>query len=243
MSSHHNLALLQGSEPQLLDTDHIHNHEAVVALHRTVYSFHTTSTSKTDAAEAALRAWFEDWLTIPVCHFFYMPMSAYMHLTISAVILLRRARLVLLTRYWQRDSSSPEMHMNNNAVTSTSVDIGGSSNDLMLDLLDRLASRFKEAKREMAAAHCSKWSNDFLDLLSWKFRERKACIEKWADVFDNEAQVNARIRDEAREGHRSGESSGDGGDLTAFETTDETGLWLDPLEALLHDGDAYESWS
>ncbi|KAK7428872.1 hypothetical protein QQZ08_004642 [Neonectria magnoliae] len=229
VSSHHKFALLQLLEPQLLDADHIQNHEAVAALHHTPDYFHTPSTSKKDAADTALRAWFEDWLTIPVCHFFYLPMSGYLHLTNATVILLRRARLALLTRYRQGDSYAPEADMNNIGAVSTSIDAGS---DLMLDLLDRLASRFEEARIEMAAAHCSKWANDFLDLVSWKLRERKACIEKWINVISNEAHVN-----------RPGELGGDGGDLTTFQTMDESGLWLDSLEALLMGGgDAYESW-
>lgn len=133
--------------------------------------------------------------------------------------------------------------MNSNGAASTSIDASGSSNDLMLDLLDRLASRLEEARIEMAAAHCSEWANDFLDLISWKLRERKECIEKWINVIANEAHVNARSSDKAGEGHGSGVSLGDGGDLTAFGTADELGLWLDPLEALLMGGgDACESW-
>ncbi|KEZ45802.1 hypothetical protein SAPIO_CDS1616 [Scedosporium apiospermum] len=243
VSSHHNFALLQLLESQLFDADHNQNHEAVAALQHAPDYFRIPSTRKTDAADTALRAWFEDWMTIPVCHFFYMPMSGYLHLTNATVILLRRARLVLLTRYRQGDSYAPETHMNNNGAASTSADAGGSSNDLMLDLLDRLASRFEEARKEMAAAHCSEWANDFLDLISWKLKERKACIEKWVDVIANEAHANARGGVEAGESHRPGESGGDGGDLTAFETVEDPSLWLDPLEALLlGGGNPYESW-
>ncbi|KPM46317.1 hypothetical protein AK830_g26 [Neonectria ditissima] len=99
VSSHHNFALLQLLEPQLFDAEHVKSHEAVAALYHTPDYFRTPSTSKKDAADTAPRAWFEDWLTIPVCHFFYMPMSGYLHLTNATVILLRRARLALLTRY------------------------------------------------------------------------------------------------------------------------------------------------
>lgn len=237
--------MLQLLEPQLLDTDHIRNQEAVAALCHTPDYFHEPSTSKRDAADTALRAWFEDWLTIPVCHFFYMPMSGYLHLTNATVVLLRRARVALLTRHRQGNSYAPaDTDMNNNGVTSTTMDAGGSSDDLMLDLLDRLASRFEEARIEMAAAHCSEWANDFLDLVSWKLRERKTCIEKWVNVIANEAHVNERSGVEAGESHGPGDlGGGDGGDLTAFQTMDEPGLWLDPLEALLlSGGDAYDSW-
>lgn len=219
-----------------MDADHIQNHEAVATLRHTPDYFHTPSTSRTDAADTALRAWFEDWLTIPVCHFFYMPMSAYLHLTNATVILLRRARLVLLTRYRQGDSYVPEMQLNNNRAVSTTINAGGDSNDLMLDLLDRLASRLEGARIEIASAHCSEWSNDLLDLISWKLRERKTCIEKWINVIADEAHVNSRSGVEAGESHGSDESVGYGGGLTAFGTVNETALWLDPLEALLLGG-------
>lgn len=236
--------MLQLLEPQLLDTDHTQNHEAVAALRNTPDYFHIPSTSKRDAADTALTAWFEDWLTIPVCNFFYMPMSSYLHLTNATVILLRRARLALLTRLRQGDSYAPEMGLVNDGAAFTSSDVGGSSNDLMLDLLDRLASRFEEARREMTAAHCSEWANDLLDLISWKLRERKACIEKWVKVISNEAHVNARNGVETGgESQRPGEPGGDGGDFTAFQTVDQSSLWLDPLEALLMGGgDVYDSW-
>lgn len=246
VSSHHHLALAQLLEPNLLDPDRIQNQEAIAALHHTPDYFRTPSTSKKDAANTALRNWFEDWLTIPVCHFFYMPMSGYSHLTHATVILLRRARLALLTLYRQGGSHAPETDMAHRGAPCTGSDADGSSSDLMLDLLDRLASRLEEARVEMAAAHCSEWANDFLDLVSWKLRERKACIEKWTRVIANEAHAaNARSGIEAGgESHRRpGESGGDGGDLTAFPTMDEPSLWLDPLEALLMSGgEAYESW-
>lgn len=171
-------------------------------------------------------------------------MSAYLHLTSVTVILLRRARLALLTRLRQGDSYAPETDINNGDVASKRIDAGGSSDDLMLDLLARLASRFEEARVEMAAAHCSEWANAFLDQVSWKLRERKACIEKWINIIANEAYANPRIGVEAGgKSYGSGELGGDGGDATTLQTMDESGLWLDSFEALLLGrGDNYESW-
>ena len=235
--------MLQLLEPQRLDPDHNRDHEAVSALRNTPDYFRTPSANKTDAADTALRAWFEDWLTIPVCHFFYMPMSAYLHLTNATVVLLRRSRLVLLTRYRQGDSNAPETHMSNSGAASSGIDAGDSSNDLMLDLLERVASRFEEGRVEMAAALCSEWANDLLDLVAWKLRERKACIEKWVTAIANEAHVNVRSGVEVGDDHGPGNSAGDGSDFTAFGTMDGPGLWLDPLEALLlGGGNPSESW-
>lgn len=231
VSSHYNSALLQLLEPQLVDVNDFQEDGAVAALHHTPDYFRVVSNSRKDVADTALRAWFEDWLTIPVCHFFYLPMSAYLQLTNAVVILLRRSRL-LLTRHPIGDFYPPQMGIN--GVPFASVD-AGSSNDLMLSLLDRLALRFEEARKEMAAAHCSEWANDFLDLVSWKLRERKACIEKWMKIIA-EAQLNAPSGVEA------GGSLGNGGDLTASFNMDEPTLWLDSLDELLVGADAYESW-
>lgn len=228
VSSHHSLAMLQLLEPQLLNADHVRHHEAITALQNTPAYFHVPSISKTDSADTALRAWFEDWLAIPVCHFFYMPSSAYLHLTNATVVLLRRSRLVLLTRYRQGN-----LHALGTGASTSS----GTSDDLMLDLLDRLASRLEEARVEMAAALCAEWNNDLLDLVAWKLRERKACIEKWVEAIANE---NARRVAGVGAINGTGE---DPGDFSGFGTIDEQGLWLDPLEALLMSGgDGYGSW-
>ncbi|KAL2808906.1 hypothetical protein BJX63DRAFT_407635 [Aspergillus granulosus] len=243
VSSHRNFALLQLLEPQLVDMSRFQNYEAVTTLHHTPDNFHTTSESRKDAADTALRAWFEDWLTIPVCHFFYMPMSGYLQLMDATVILLRRSRLMLLARYRVGDSYTPETDTNSNGASSMSVGAGRSLDELMLNLLDRLASRFEEARIEMAAAHCSEWANDFLNLVAWKLRERKTCIERWINIIAYEGHVNAISGVEVGGSHRLGESGwGEGGDSTAFQNIDEPELWLDPLEELLLGGDALESW-
>lgn len=114
---------------------------------------------------------------------------------------------------------------------------------MMLDLLERLASRFEEARIEIAAAHCFEWSNGLLDLVAWKLRERKACIEKWMKIISTEAQSNALSSAETEGNQKPGEGCEDEGNFTASQNMEETALWLDPLEALLLGGDAYDSWS
>lgn len=226
-----------------MDVDRLRNHEAVDALHHTPEYFHTASKSRKDAADTALRAWFEGWLTIPVCHFFYMPMSGYLQLMNATTILLRRARFTLLARHRLGDSYPPETDINHNGASFPNIDAGSNSNDLMLDLLDRLASRFEEARVEMAAALCYEWANDYLDLLAWKLRERKSCIEKWTKVITSEAQSNALSGIEAGGSHRPGESGRDeGGSSTAAPNMDQPPPWLHPLETFLLGGDPNESW-
>lgn len=219
------------------------NYEAVAALQHTPDYFRTTPECIKNAADTALRAWFEDWLIIPVCHFFYMPMTGYLQLMDATVILLRRCRLTLLARYRLGDSHLPETDTSHNGASSMNVDVDSSSDDLMLNLLDRLASRFEEARIEMAAAHCSEWANDFLNLVAWKLRERKACIEKWIKVIANEAHINALRGAEAEAGHKLGDSGWDeGGDTTAFQSMEEPAPLLDSFEEFLMDDDAFESW-
>ncbi|KAL3477188.1 hypothetical protein BJX99DRAFT_226520 [Aspergillus californicus] len=222
VSSHHNFALLQLLEPHLVEIPGSQS-EAVAALQHTPEYFH-----RKDAAEIALRTWFEDWLTIPVCHFFYMPMSAFLQLLDTTVVLLRRSRLTLLARYQLGDAYPPDLN-----EVSTSMDASTSSDDLMLHLLGRLASRFEEARIEMAAAHCSEWANDFLNLIAWKLRERVECIEKWIDVIAAEA---ARV--EAGGSHRLGNESWErGGDSSSFLNMDDQSLWF---ENFLMGGDAFD---
>ncbi|KAL2783518.1 hypothetical protein BJX66DRAFT_318409 [Aspergillus keveii] len=257
VSSHRNFALVQLLERHLVrNLNHAQNYEEAIAALRHAPDYFRTSAehSGKNAANTALRAWFEHWLTIPVCHFFYMPMSGYLQLMDVTVILLRRARLMLLSRYRVGDSYQPGTEGTNNGTSSTSVgvDPSSSSDDLMLNLLDRLASRFEEARIEMAAAHCSEWTNDFLDLVAWKLRERKACIERWITVLANEANVHSTLSGSglgAGGSHRPREprwDEGGAGDssASAFQNVDEPAeaLWLGPLEELLHGGEAFESW-
>jgi hypothetical protein len=85
----------------------------------------------------------------------------------------------------------------------------------------------------MAAAHCSEWANDFLTLVAWKLRERKACIERWITVLANEANINSTLRGSglgAGESQRPGkpgwnESNSCGPTASAFQYADE------PVEA------------
>jgi hypothetical protein len=234
-------------EPQLLDISRFKNNEAVTALHHTPDYFRTASEGSKEAADTALREWFENWLTIPVCHFFYMPASGYLQLMGATVILLRRARLDLLARYRLVDAHPPETHINNDVNASREAVSG--SDDLMLDLLERLASRLEEARAEMAAALCAEWANDFLNLIAWKLKERKDCIEKWENIIANEVQhhhVNARDGVDNGSSDRVGESGWDERvDLNAthhYQSMEEPQLWLDPLEELLLSGQAFESW-
>lgn len=240
--------MVQLLEPQLLDLSRFRNTEVVTALRNTPDYFRKASQSRKETADKALRDWFEEWLTIPVCHFFYMPMTGYLQLMGMTTILLRRARLKLLARYRLGDAPHPtDADFLNQDTHSTEASSG--LDDLMLDLLERLASRFEEAKVEMAAAHCSEWANDFLNLVAWKLRERKDCTEKWMAIIANEARHPANERSGVEAGggmERPGVPAWlDGGGMNgadSYQNMEDPGLWLDPLEELLLSGQAFESW-
>lgn len=236
--------MIQLLEPQLLGATSTRSQSAIDALRNTPNYFHVMSPNGNEAGDTALRAWFEGWLTIPVCHFFHMPMSAFLHLTDATVVILRRARLALLTRLRQGENHVPGPVMGAN-VMSMIANPGSGSDDLMLDLLERLASRLEEARIEMAAAHCSEWNNEFLDLVAWKLKERKSCIEKWVKVIAKEVNSTTRLAVDGGESHtHSNLLSSTAMDLNVFQMQmDGPELWLDPLEELLlSGGDVYESW-
>ncbi|KAH8168502.1 Winged helix-turn-helix transcription repressor DNA-binding protein [Sarocladium implicatum] len=246
VTSHYNLALMQLLEPQLVEADNLRNREAVAALRNTPDYFRSASVGGQEAADIALKACFEEWLSIPVCHLFYMPMSSFLQFTSGIVILLRRARLKLLNRYRLGDSNSAESIVNPNNVLANGHVTNG-SDDLMLDYLSRLASQFERARIEMAAAHCSEWSNDILDLSSWKLRERKGCMEKWAKIIDRDTQSSATLATDGagvQQSHRHSDFVyGSEGLSNPFQGMEEPSFWLDPLEALLLGGeDPHESW-
>jgi hypothetical protein len=233
---------MQLLEPQVVDLYSLRNYDAIAALQNTPDYFRTPAIDGKKAADIALKACFDSWISIPVCHLFYMPVSAFMHITMGVVILLRRSRLKLLSRYGLKDPRFSELNNNMN-LAFMGVDAGTGSDDLMLDLLDRLASRCEEARIEMASAHCAEWSNDFLDLLSWKLRERKGCTEKWVDIIGKDAQQNAL--DGGGDGQQQQQRwndlmYGSEGVSTAFQDMYDSGFWLDPLEYVLFGGE--EHW-
>lgn len=65
----------------------------------------------------------------------------------------------------------------------------------------------------MAAAHCSEWANNPLDMLSWKFRKRKSCLEKWTEALSDEANAIAPSSLETAETRRPGGLGGMGATL------------------------------
>jgi hypothetical protein len=90
LSCYHNSAYLRVFEP-LLAGSHLPDTES--------QSFASLSLSGVQISDvfshftAALRAWLENWLAIPVCSYFYMPQPAYVQLVHGAMMLSRWVRV------------------------------------------------------------------------------------------------------------------------------------------------------
>jgi hypothetical protein len=90
LSCYHNSAYLQIFEP-LLAGSHLPDAES--------QSFASLSLSGVSISDvfshftAALKAWLEHWLAIPVCSYFYMPQPAYVQLVYGAMMLSRWVRV------------------------------------------------------------------------------------------------------------------------------------------------------
>lgn len=199
--------------------------------------------NKNDTADTALRAWFESWLSVPVCYFFYMPMPGYGHLMRAIVALLCRARLILLARHGPDPKSVSSVNRAEEPARDTQMPDATGTEGLMLDLLDRLAARFDAARMEMSTAHGVEWKNDFLAQVSWKLRIRKLRIEKWVEIIGAERRGEAHGATEPREPDPSAADpdavKNDG--LEAVDG-DAEAMWQDPLEALLRGDDGQECW-
>ena len=124
------------------------------------------------------------------------------------------------------------------------MDDVGDTEDLMLDLLEHLATRFEQARAEMEAARCSEWRNDLLDMIAWKLKERKACIEKWAKIIFKVVQRTQGGEPHHGHGRFGFDEENEADDLFAIPHTSEPlESWLDPIEAfLMENSDNFDSW-
>ncbi|KAJ2967879.1 hypothetical protein NQ176_g9455 [Zarea fungicola] len=154
---------------------------------------------------AALKAWLENWLAIPVCSYFYIPQPAYVQLVHGAMMLSRWVRIAgpsavktssagtamsqnPFTAPWQPTPpalsgvpSCPDLSM----PKAPSLRIHPSRPHLQVDILgilDTMAARFEAAKKEMTAAQGVDWENDTWDFAAQHLRMKKVRVEKWRDV-------------------------------------------------------------
>lgn len=142
------------------------------------------------AAAEALQGWFDTWLSIPVCYYFYMPQPGLGHLIFAVTMLMRRARLVLLS--WGQPGQTSATGSTAGTTPSdcpghntSSANYGmGVSQGLMTQPLVALAGRLEYAKQEIGAAHGVSWKNDFLDIVAINLRSRADRIEKWCALVD-----------------------------------------------------------
>ncbi|KAK9249926.1 hypothetical protein V1507DRAFT_76960 [Lipomyces tetrasporus] len=164
---------VQDSIPRRLKNDYLLSSHFSTARLRLLESHLANAETLTPAATAALETWFDKWLSIPVCYYFYMPIPGFGHLIYTVTMLARRARILVLAR----DESDSDT--NNYA-----------GDDLMLDVLEALAKRFESAREEMCAAHGGEWNNDLLDLAGRRLRVIGARIERWSNIV----AANSRAR-------------------------------------------------
>ncbi|XMA14497.1 hypothetical protein WAI453_007288 [Rhynchosporium graminicola] len=109
------------------------------------------------ACHSAIQTWFEHWLTIPVCFYFYMSQPLAAQLIYSMMMFSRWA---LLFSDHCRD-----------IVNEQRIDV--------LHFLNTTATRFEAAKSEMSAAQGGVWKNGFWDLAAEKLSMKRIRIEKW----------------------------------------------------------------
>ncbi|KAH7369741.1 hypothetical protein BKA65DRAFT_561029 [Rhexocercosporidium sp. MPI-PUGE-AT-0058] len=126
------------------------------------------------ACHIALKTWFDHWLTIPVCHYFYMSQPLAAQLMVGIMMLSRWALLF--------SSSSVR---SGSLLASSSGSAGGEGEGGfgeqidVLDILDKTATRFEAAKLEMSAAQGGVWRNGIWDLAARKVRLKRRRVEGW----------------------------------------------------------------
>ncbi|KAK9250686.1 hypothetical protein V1507DRAFT_339903 [Lipomyces tetrasporus] len=228
LSSHYSTAQLRLFEPLLSDiSPSLANTE--------MFNHHHPATS-------VLNSWLNTWLAIPVCYYFHMPQPGYGHLIYAITMLVRQARLSLLSRAHPNRASSIS-DVPGVTVNTASIGLGTETSErLVLDALESLAARFGAARGEMGAAYGKVWENDFLDLVAKTLRGKKTRIERWSRILVTTG--SGTCGDEAFQPRKDGiEPSSIEGQRGNVEAGKDTGGWLfEQLDDFLLDDDYQESW-
>uniref|UniRef100_A0A8H7N071 Zn(2)-C6 fungal-type domain-containing protein n=1 Tax=Bionectria ochroleuca TaxID=29856 RepID=A0A8H7N071_BIOOC len=160
---------------------------------------------------AALKAWFDTWLALPVCSYFHMPQPAAGPNTIrrpdSGVNRSRgstapKQALPAMSGIPEcPELSSIEPPVSHSSVTMLTQPLDSlkakvlEQADLRIDvfgLLDSMTVRFESASKEMEAAQGGTWNNNTWDVAADHIRIKKAKIEKWCEItaaVGNEGRV------------------------------------------------------
>ncbi|KAG4430950.1 hypothetical protein IFR05_013558, partial [Cadophora sp. M221] len=155
ITNHLNTTRLRLYEPLLQDAYLLDT----VSRTMTTLSLSDTSTQlRFSGCLLALKTWFEHWLTIPVCYYFYMsqPLAAQL---IYSMMMLSRWALLFSGRGGEE----------NNVGCEGQIDV--------LGILDKTATRFEAAKMEMSAAQGGVWKNGIWDLAARKLRLKSRRVE------------------------------------------------------------------
>ncbi|KAF2867427.1 hypothetical protein BDV95DRAFT_610823 [Massariosphaeria phaeospora] len=207
LSCYHNSAYLRIFEP-LLAGSHLPDAES-----QSFASLSLSGVSLFDVFShftAALKAWLENWLAIPVCSYFYMPQPAYVQLVHGAMMLSRWIRVagpsaVTLSSAGTAVSQKQPMSALSGVPSCPDLSLPKAPasqvvsaqilNTLraevtahpnlqvdILGILDTMAARFEAAKKEMAAAQGVDWENDTWNFAAEHLKMKKARVEKWCEM-------------------------------------------------------------
>lgn len=136
------------------------------------------------AATSVLKSWIDQWLSIPVCYYFYMPQPGYGHLIYAITLLARQARLSLLSKAQTHFANSVSSCASTNTARPAADNVDTRMTEtLVLNALDSIASRFEAAREEIGIAHGREWANDLSDLIARTLRVKMVRIEKWSRVL------------------------------------------------------------
>jgi hypothetical protein len=184
-----------------------------------------------DAISVALRTWFNTWLAMPACYYFYMPMPGFGQLIYTVTFLARRARIILLARDRARDGSAGTKPLQPTPQAVVPNNFSEATEELMLGVLESLAVRFASAKDEMVTIHGGDWNNDFLDVAARTLRVIKPRIERWCEIVTAGIQ-NPFPKDQMSTGVDKGEE----------QTLNAGRWWLEQLDGPWLDENGQGSW-
>lgn len=195
------------------------------------------------AAISVLRAWVNNWLTIPVCYYFYMPQPGYGHLMYVVTMLARQARLSLLANVQPNSASSIYSHVSADTAHRVTKNVDAEATEiLVLNALETFAARFEAAREEIGAAHGQEWENNLLDLIAKTLRVKRARIENWSKVLVA-ATTDGCSGDEVpprRDWPAPGSAEGQ---ESSTEARKDTAEWLfEQLDRSMLDDNDQESW-
>ncbi|KAI0127084.1 hypothetical protein BJ170DRAFT_596643 [Xylariales sp. AK1849] len=206
--NHFNTAVLRLWEPPIVDARLLEN------LSESFTSLSLRSPTTLDVfyrSHAALKSWFESWLSVDITDYFYLPMPASAQLITAITMLSRWAKLgaggtdpspnssgdasntaaVIDPSTYQIPISLASVPTNPEPEPAVALAIAKikaqirSQPDLQLDIvgiLRALVTRFEEARAEVSMVQGGVWENNIWDLAARKISITKLKLERWAEI-------------------------------------------------------------